>query len=77
MKARLTHRIHDGEDIDHEDHDPPPGTGVAVDALRSIQHPHNSHTREEDEATVDGGGSATPAVDEDYGEDREGEDADR
>ena len=71
----LTHRVYDGKDIDHENHNPPPSTRIAMNALRSIQHAHDNHACEQDQAAVDGGGPAAPSIDEDYSYDGEGKDA--
>ena len=45
-EAALTHRIDDGEDIDHEDHHPSTGTRATMHALRRIERAHDGHACE-------------------------------
>ena len=70
----FTHGVHNGKDIDHENHNPSPSARIAMNTLRSIQHAHNNHTCKEDQAAVDCGGSAAPSIHKDYSHDGEGKD---
>ena len=65
--SKLTHRVNDGENIDHENHHPSPGSRTTMHALGRVERAHDGHACEQDKPAVDGGWATAPAVDEDDG----------
>lgn len=61
---RLTHRVCYGEYVDGHDHHPSADTVIGVDAVGGVEHAHEDHADEDQDAAIEGGGASTPLIDE-------------